>query len=315
MIRELSEGDIRDIAGLWGSFYPSRYRVDEAQIRVNTCDCAVFDWGATVLSRGPEGELRGFALVKKSASPRLWRGSDVDQAHLSAVAFTEPEVGIDMLAQVKRVLQERGANRLVFGQDARHFFPGCPEDFPGLRDFLMVEGFETGGECCDLECDLAKYKNPAKKTDAEMRVLSKKDVAGLERFFDREFPGRWKSDTLSKVQAEGPEAVFGLFLKGEIEGFALIQHWADKMPIGGAVWHMDLGEKWGALGPIGVSAGVRGHGYGDAVLGGAIEHLRGLGVGRMIIDWTGLVKFYGRHGFEATRKYQTLALNLETVRT
>jgi len=72
-----------------------------------------------------------------------------------------------------------------------------------------------------------------------------------------------------------------------------------------------LGENWGSLGPIGVSAGLRGRGSGHALLGQALSHLRDLGARRTIIDWTGLVDFYGRHGFEVTRRYQYLSLALE----
>jgi hypothetical protein len=44
-----------------------------------------------------------------------------------------------------------------------------------------------------------------------------------------------------------------------------------------------------------------------------LEHLRDHGARRTIIDWTGLVDFYGKHGFEVTRTYNYMTLDLESV--
>jgi len=104
--------------------------------------------------------------------------------------------------------------------------------------------------------------------------------------------------------------VFGLFKGETLDGFALIQDWQNKTPIGGAVWRNDLGEKWGSLGPIGVSKSIRGHGYGHALLGEALMELKKRGAQRTIIDWTGLIDFYGKHGFETARTYKSMTLLL-----
>jgi GNAT superfamily N-acetyltransferase len=302
--------DFERLASFWNGFAPERYALDAELLQLKTVQCPAFDWGASCVIEA-DGETLGFAVVKKSARA-LYRGPDQDVSHLSLIAFCDPNFGVDLLSDVKTTLRNRGSNRLVFGQDSGHFFPGCPTDFGALSDFLMVEGFAEGAEVVDLERDMRDYQNPYQTpADAQMRpVESDADAALVEAFLVREFPGRWTYDVLSKMKREGKDCVFGLFRGGACDGFALLQDWRHREPIGGAVWRSDLGERWGSLGPIGVSKDLRGQGYGHALLGSALSELRERGVHRAIIDWTTLRDFYGKHGFEVSRSYKSLALRL-----
>lgn len=309
MSHSFRETDFEALAERYCAFAPSRYAISPKLLKFNSVDCSLFDWGASCVAN----DNHGFVSIKKSAGGRLYKGPDSDQAHLSIIAFDDPRVGIDLLAEAKTTLRNRGVNRLVFGQDSRHFFPGCPIDFPALRDFLMVEGFEEGGDQYDVERDLRDYVNPFPKLEGcEYRTVRRKDIDALDEFFEREFSERWKYDVYQKIDHEGStDCVFALFHQNSIEGFALLQDWECNSPIGGAVWNMDLGDHWGSLGPIGVSERIRGHGQGNALLGAALEHLRDKGVARCTIDWTSLLKFYGGHGFEAARTYRSMSLSLD----
>ena len=307
--------DFDELAEVWSSFYPTRFHVSAEMLRKNTVECAVFDWGASSILE-QDGRVIGFVAIKKSANPVLFHGPDKDQAHICALAFDDPATGCDLLAYSKAVLRDRGVLKLVFGQDSRHFFPGCPTDFPKLGSFLTVQGFEEGSLQVDLERDLIDYEPPTGSLDdlkgAEIRSCRPDDVPALEEFLQRTFPGRWTFDTLHKVDQEGnPSFVMGLFRDGACEGFALTQRDGCHLPIGGAVWHKDLGHSWGSLGPIGVSTRVRGTGLGGALLAYGLKTLHEAGARRSIIDWTTLVEFYGKHGFEPTREYRTCALSLE----
>lgn len=301
--------DFERLAHFWNGFYPERYRIDAEILRQKTVECPAFDWGASGVVVA-DGEILGFAVIKKAATS-LYAGPDKDTAHLAALAYREAEYGIDLIADVKRLLRNRGVNRLVFGADANHFFPGCPTDCPSIQGFLMVEGFEATGEVVDLERDLTGYENPSPlPAGDEYRLLTERDVPSLEAFLSREFPGRWRHDVLNQVKIQGAATVFGLLRDGKVEGFALLQDASQKNPVGGAVWRNDLGPNWGSLGPIGISRSLRGQGSGHALLGEALANLRDRGVQRCIIDWTTLVDFYGRHGFEPTRRYRSLSLRL-----
>jgi len=305
----LASAPFTELAELWNQFYPARYRVSPELLKQKSVDCPVFDWGASSIYVRDERVI-GFAFVKRP-SASLYRVSDIDQYHLSAVAYSEPGVCGDLLSAVRQLLTDRGATRLVFGQDNNHFFPGCPQDFPKLKEFLEIEGFTEHGLQVDMERDLSDftYSGPSHEGD-RVEVLSKPEIAELEGFLQREFPGRWHYDTLTKVRQEGPECVAVLRCGQRIEGFALIQDSSNRYPIGGAVWHTDLGPSWGSLGPIGVSMAVRGSGRGGYLLGSALQILRDRGCQRTIIDWTTLTDFYGKFGFEVSRSYASMSLRL-----
>ena len=298
----------------WGRFYPDRYAVTPELIESHTIGSKVFDWGASSIE-AENSTVRGFVAIKRSAGPALYKGPDPDQAHISALAFDDPTLGIDLISRAKKILAARGVQTLIFGQDNRHFFPGCPVDFPALRDFLMVEGFDERSETHDLERDLSHYEPPQRAqpigpTGIQARACTVSDRKCLAEFLNREFPGRWEHDVLQKFDLEGPATIFGLFSEDRCEGFALLQSGNVRLPIGGAVWHGSLGPLWGALGPIGISKDLRGQGMGHSLLASALLELKRRSVQQCIIDWTSLVGFYGEHGFEVSRSYKTLKLEL-----
>lgn len=323
--------DFDALAELWCRFMPPRYAVDAALLRSHTVESPLFDWGASAIEL-EDGRPVGFVVVKKSANPVLFKGPDPDAAHVNSMAFDRPEIAVDLLAYAKGTLRNRGVCRLVFGQDSRHFFPGCPADCPQLSSFLMVEGFECSPvEQFDVERDLRGFEpdeasmTPLGGLDAVRRQLQEGGDGDAPRvawvgqanlrliadFLEREFPGRWHHDVLDKIGTEGHGKVLGLFEEGVCHGFALTQQANDRLPIGGAVWCNDLGPDWGSLGPIGVSKAVRGRGLGKALLGAGLWGLSLRGAKRTIIDWTTLVDFYGAYGFEVSRTYRSLSLRLE----
>lgn len=316
------KADFNALADLWKRVAPSRYGVDSGLIRQNTVGCRQFDWGASLIQLDGD-KLVGFLSVKKSAYG-AYKGPDEQTAHVGALIFEDPLVGVDLMAYAKKILRNRGIDKLKFGQDLLHFFSGCPTDWPQLRDFLIVEGFEEVNEQVDLERDLGDYEplhdalaplecHPGSPGEREpcVRTLVPDDIPALDKFLGMTFPGRWRHDARLKIEQEGsPGGVYGLFIDGAIEGFAVTQFETDAFPMSGAVWKNDLGPSWCSLGPIGVSTRVRGKGFGEAVLAGALLGLRMKGGRRCIIDWTTLDEFYGRQGFEVTRRYSAMTLSL-----
>jgi|CXWL01.1.fsa_nt_gi GNAT superfamily N-acetyltransferase len=304
------KADFDQLAELWNSFYPAKYRIDAEILRQNSVDSHLFDWGASMIETEGDDAF-AFVIVKKSAAS-LYRGPDPDQAHLSAIAFKHPTQAIDLLSASKKILINRGVYRIVFGQDSRHFFPGCPLEATSLRDLLMVEGFESGTEQFDLEYDLTNYvEEVALPKDAKVRPIQPEESSVLREFLEREFPGRWRYDVMAKIDLEErSDFVDGLWVDEKLEGFSFTQDSSHRFPIAGGVWRQSLGASWGTLGPIGVSKSLRGKGYGNALLSESLHGLKRLGVRNCLIDWTTLVDFYGKHGFVPTHSYNSYTLML-----
>lgn len=290
---------------IWSRFYPERYRIDDALFEQNVFGCRLTIRDASVLDRED-----GFIVVKASAPGRVFPGHESNTAHISAIAFDDDALGDELWDHAFRTLRKEGIESVSFGGDWRHFFPGCPVDCERLASFLERKGMVASETLqYDLERNLASYEPPVTPT-VEARPCVASDYERLDEFLAREFPGRWHTDVMGKF-TENPSRVTGLFLRGLCEGFAMTQLEGDTNRYAGAVWSADLGSHWGALGPIGVSKGVRGQGYGDGVLAAALCYLRDQGAQQTIIDWTTLVDFYGRHGFEVTRMYRTYTMKLE----
>jgi GNAT superfamily N-acetyltransferase len=309
MIVDFREANMDALCDIYNRCLPAKYAIDSLLLRQHTVDSKVFDWGASCIEPG-----KAFVAVKQSPN-RLFSGANIDTSYISVLGYQDPTLLLDLFERVKRCLSNRGVEKLKFGSDTGHFFPGCPTDWPSLSDFLLIGGFVQEGESHDLERDLIDYSPPGDLTmEYQFRPLSSEDLPSLKSFLVAEFPGRWHYDVIQKINDEQDAGVvFGMFEGGSCRGFALTQQDGCKTQIGGAVWKKDLGEAWCSLGPIGISKQIRGNGHGTALLAKALEWLRDSGGRRCIIDWTGLVEFYGRQGFSVSRTYRGFSLHLNQV--
>lgn len=304
--------DFDALTELWNRVHPEKYRIDREILELNTVQNPLFDWGASQVELDDDLKACGFVVIKSSPF-RLYPGPDRDVSYLSAAVSEDNRCCVDLLTHAKAVLRERGVYRLHFGGDWRHFFPGCPLDIPRLKDLLIVEGFDEGGDQHDVQRDISDYAPPSGvQLSDSVRRLEMSDAPALDTFLEREFPGRWRFDTLKKIEEEGrADFIFGLWNEGELHGFALTQDASHLAPGCGAVWRNSLGDDWCCLGPIGVSESVRGKGLGDALLGSALDAMRREGKRNCLIDWTGLLDWYGKHGFRPVNSYLSFSLQLD----
>ncbi len=305
------DADFSALSSLWIDVAPKEFPLSPARMKTHWLGSPLFDWGASAIEI-EDGQPVAFLAVKRSAAS-LYKGPDPDMAHIAAFACRECQQGVDLLAQAKRLLIDRGVYRLAFGQDSLHMFPGCPDNWHKLHDFLTVEGFANRAPCFDLVQDLASF-NPRCEVASEVRPCTYDDIPALREFLEREFPGRWTYDTMQKLEIEGSFGfVYGLFFDGNCEGFAMTQDESHRLPMGGAVFLSAIGPDACALGPIGVSMRFRDQGWGDRLLASTLAHLKESGKRRCRIDWTTLSDWYGKHGFEVERTYQPMVLDLEEL--
>ena len=297
-----------DAIHLWNGFYPAKFHLTQEIYERSLCGLPTFrgDLSTAIYTHG---ELAGFAIVKESGNELYGRAAD-HRFHLAGVAWRDPDQGETMLRDVIERVSAAGATRLSFGQDSGSAFPGVPVECIELSGVLRKLGFHASETVVDVEADLADLDLPG---FPDVRPLLPDESHLLDGFLAREFPGRWRHDVMLKANTDGAEhCVVGYFVEKRLEGMALIQDSAQKLFICGAVWHLSLGEHWGALGPIGVSEAQRGAGHGGRLLQGALAELKHRGGRRCRIDWTTLTEFYGKYGFKVSQTYETFDLALRS---
>lgn len=293
MSRPLSEVNPDQLLEGYLNLVPNRYRVTTELLQAKTVGGDFF-WPEM-----SEEDAGAWVAVKRGGP---W--TEPGTAHIAAVGGSGESVALMLRNKLKQLAHE-GINKVTFGAGPDHLFPGCPTDADILEKALAASGFSFAGEAHDVEADLENYQRPALAAEGlKVRRASAFDTESLDRFLAKTFPGRWHHDVMKRF-GTCPADIVVLEHEGEIAGMAMTQTYLSPgVPQAGGVWHLDLGEKWGAVGPIGIADIHRGQGWGHALLAWTLEDMRAQGVQRAIIDWTSLLGFYGQHGFEKTRTYR-----------
>lgn len=259
------------------------------------------------------GEPAGFVFSKRQQVP-LGPGGVAPRGHISALAVAPRHqghgVGSKLLAAAEGALGADGVTSLRLGGDTGHFFPGVPE--PGPRPFFARRGYTFATELeTDLVRDLAGFTAPGRaeadlaRAGATTALAQPEHVPPLREFLGREFPGRWAWE-LEQYLARGghPGDYLLLWQEGAVQGFARLYDGQSRPVIGPSLyWAPLLGGRCGGLGPMGIARGLRQYGLGLALLSRAVAELQRRGVERMVIDWTTLVGFYGKLGFQPWKRY------------
>jgi GNAT superfamily N-acetyltransferase len=153
------------------------------------------------------------------------------------------------------------------------------------------------------------YVSPSsaqRQTDAAVRPARAGEEDALLAFFRREFPGRWRFEFEEFLREGGRVSDYMLLWTGRgVDGFCQLTFGDSLRPLDRFFMHR-LARLWGQLGPIGVSWDCRGKGYGAALLDAGLRRLRDHGVDGCVIDWTTLLDFYGKFGFQPYREYKVL---------
>ena len=215
--------------------------------------------------------------------------------------------GKTLYAKAEAKLRESGVKKIILGGERNNFFSGIPEPTPGSEEFFRKKGYVINNDLhYDLMADLSKIdfkvlpvplNHDAAYSTTEMVPA---DRPGLEAFFDQSFPGRWKYEILGYLDRGGDfKNVLLLRHQQTVAGFC-------KVFISEGPSDQDefFGSFWGALGPVGISAAMRGKGLGKRILHDSLCFLQGCGAHNVLIDWTVLKNFYGQFCFEPRRTYR-----------
>lgn len=299
-------------AALWNAACGPDLAITPAAVRFNTQPTTGGTQAGRLARLGDQAV--GFVLASAfpagdpAVSPR-------EMGWVDAIAvspeFQRRGIGAALLAWAEGWLAGQGCTRFRLGGGLRPFAPGLPSAL-GSETFFRKRGYDhrpAGQRDWDVARNLADYVSPPSVRQGlpvEVRPARPGDEDALLTFFQREFPGRWRFEFQEHLRAGGRiEDFMILVTEAGVEGFCQLTFEDSVRPLDRFFMHR-LPRPWGQLGPIGVSQSCRGGGYGAVLLDGGLRRLRDHSVAGCVIDWTSLLDFYGKFGFQAYRQYEML---------
>jgi GNAT superfamily N-acetyltransferase len=293
------------IIELWNRSFGGEFPLDLRLWRQNVDMCKRSYPDATLVAVR-EGHIIG-AVVGKNPN------------RISAI-FVAPEfrrrgIATELLARVEVAFTGELEAKLIAGQDDRHFFPGVPIDGSAARSFFTARGFtEHEGLANDLVRDISTWHQPptpltvAKTLQAQkitIRRCTEWLVPFLLEHIQANYSDRWLRDTRDRLNAEPNPSEIIVAVQDETNVVGFCHTYSTKSVIIGPsiYWRNLIGEHYGGLGPIGVAKTHRKIGLGLELLNRSITYVAESGAERMVIDWTNLVEFYAKAGFQVWKSY------------
>ena len=218
-------------------------------------------------------------------------------------------IGSKLLDNAVNALKEYGVHIINLGKDYCNFFPGLPIDLVKYQAWFQKRGFEFTYQTHDLISRLNKNKLKIVNTDYKFICADKIDKNLVIDFINTYWPGRWTKEAIDYYNngGSGNEYLVCLSDKNEICAFAKVCYPTT------LVEHMSNSHTWrarfdalGGIGPLGVALAYRGNHLGYDIVAASVNKLIEADVSEIIIDWTGLLDFYRKLGFEVWKSYSYL---------
>lgn len=260
------------------------------------------------------GEIVGWVLTKsmRSAGPEVGRFQNRGGIGALCVhpSWQRRGIGTQLMERAENWLQDNNSPQTLL-YFPHHLLPGVPHQCVAARAFLEKRGYSGWRETFDLRRDLKNYRVPPQvlatlqsNLNVEVRALRESEAHDLIEFVAHEFPGAWEFSTRGHFTRGGAPHDFIVAVEdGAIIGFCHTADFRSPWLLPSTYWHQELGTNYGGLGPIGMGAAQRKRGLGLTLCALSVNDLKERGVERMAIDWTSLVEFYGKLGFEVWKRY------------
>ncbi|MDZ5473699.1 GNAT family N-acetyltransferase [Bacillus sp. 31A1R] len=213
-------------------------------------------------------------------------------------------IGSTLLSKAEAALQSTNISKILLGRDPWHYFPGIPELYESVQNWFENRGYTREGKEADLICKTA-YQEEVKLENVTFNVLQLDDRERFLSFLNRCFPGRWEYEAVKYFEMGGTGREFVTLIKnGDIIGFCRINDDQSPYIAQNVYWAPLLDERIGGIGPLGIDRNERKNGYGLAIVQEAIHQLNKRNIHTIVIDWTGLVNFYGKLHFNIWKEYR-----------
>ncbi|SEQ68747.1 Acetyltransferase, GNAT family [Piscibacillus halophilus] len=310
-VQRMSRHDLQGVVSCWNENIGERFPMPDELFYQNSLADQNVACNASLVVKDKE-KVIGF-IVGKYYQEDINVGFNEDTANIQVLlvdkSYREQGLGTKLLNQCIKALDEEGKNLIRLGRDPWHYFPGIPLEDTYTQQWFKKRGFQQGPY---VDTDMIRsFRDDEpfeslKNANAQFELLNASEKENLISFIHQNFPGRWEYEAYKYFELGGTGRDFIILkVNDEIQGFCRMND-QDTPMIGCNVnWSELYDERVGGIGPLGVSSNVRGTGLGLDIVKVAINTLRAREAKHIIIDWTGLIEFYQKVGFEEFKKYRT----------
>lgn len=298
----------KDIYELWNETYGNIYPITEELFKRNSSNLC---YNSSFIALDENEKIVGFILTKIWNNSFLINGySDSGWINLFCVSSQYRNLGIGskLLELAEKEMRKMKKNRLYLGRDLLNYFPGLPIDLKNNAEWFEKRGFNQLGNTCDL-IKIIKDKNCEKlllrNNTYTFRLATLADKDGLLELMTKNWPGRWKEEMTEYFNNGGTGREYAIALDGnKICAFAKIGFPQTPEPLESysLTWRNRF-KSLGGIGPLGVDADYRKRNLGYDIVAFANNVLIDNNATEIIIDWTSLLDFYRKMGFEVFKSY------------
>ncbi|WP_026908849.1 GNAT family N-acetyltransferase [Paucisalibacillus globulus] len=257
-----------------------------------------------------DDEVIGFIIVKYfKEKTQVNMRDDVGwiQAILVDSEYRHRGIGSELLKHAEAILTQRGLKQILLGRDMYHYLPGIPSEDQQTRTWFEKRDYKHFQSDVDMtrSYDSSEEIYWPSKPNVEFSIVQETEKEDLLHFLHRCFPGRWEHEAVHYFEKGGTGREFVVLKEnGEIIGFCRINDSKSPITMGNINWAPLFNHELGGVGPLGVDSEKRKNGYGLAIVQAGIAFLRERGVNQIVIDWTGLIDFYRKLGYDVWKSYE-----------
>ncbi|PAV30976.1 GNAT family N-acetyltransferase [Virgibacillus profundi] len=299
-----------DLINLWNKELSEEFPMrKELFVQNSFRDINVFEEGS-LIAVDEEDQVIGFIVAKKwndELDVGISKKTGWIQALLVDHNHRHQGIGEKLLNHAESKLKERGTNHIWLGRDTWHYFPGVPAEYKNTGDWFERRGYQYNGEDFDLDHHYKasnRIESIPEKEGVEVSLLKVEEKDPLLSFLHHSFPGRWEYEAIQYFQKGGTGREFVVLKKQDkIIGFCRINDSKSPVIAQNVNWDPLYQGELAGIGPLGIASSERKHGYGLFIVEAAVAFLRQRRIHSILIDWTGLVSFYNKLGFEVCKSY------------
>lgn len=205
--------------------------------------------------------------------------------------YRKQHVATQMITNLKEQMKAYKKKRIYLGSDMDCFYPGVFVDHNEETHLAFKKmGFEKVYNSFNLS---TTQSVEVIKTSNILLATTKTEKDKIIRFIEENFSNRWVLD----CQKHAPHNFIYMKQQEDIIGFVRIASIQDACLTNGLNTYKRYDNLY-AIGPLGIREASQHKGYGKQLVQFAIHYAFENGASDCIVDWTGLIDFYQKCGFQ-----------------